>query len=423
MLKLEENNRLPDLDAFYLTGELALSGQLRPVKGVLSIALEAKRRRRQTLIVPMDNAAEAGVVEGINVYGASSLSEVVQFLRGDQVLEPVRSANGWFHAGFGEQELDFGEVKGQQHVKRAVEVAAAGGHNILCIGPPGSGKSMIAKRIPSILPPLTLREAIETTKVHSVCGLLNSEHRFVTSRPFRSPHHTISDAGLLGGTGQPAPGEVSLAHNGVLFLDELPEFHRSTLEVMRQPLEDGKVTISRAAGSLTFPSEFMLVAAMNPCPCGHYGDLRRECRCAPAQVQKYRNRLSGPLMDRIDIHVEVPAMELKDLTGNSVEEPSDSIRERVTHARFIQLKRFGEEGKVTCNARMTTRLLRKHCVLDADSMELLKQAVTNLNLSARAYDRIQKVARTIADLAGARRIQADHLAEAVQYRALDRSLW
>jgi magnesium chelatase family protein len=423
MLKLEENNRLPDLDGFYLTGELALSGQLRPVKGVLSIALEAKRRHRKTLIVPVDNAAEAGVVEGVNVYGAASLSEVVQFLRGDTVLEPVRSANGWFHAGFGEQELDFGEVKGQQHVKRAVEVAAAGGHNILCIGPPGSGKSMIAKRIPSILPPLTLREAIETTKVHSVCGLLNSEHRFVTSRPFRSPHHTISDAGLLGGTGQPAPGEVSLAHNGVLFLDELPEFHRSTLEVMRQPLEDGKVTISRAAGSLTFPSEFMLVAAMNPCPCGHYGDLRRECRCAPAQVQKYRNRLSGPLMDRIDIHVEVPAMELKDLTGNSVEEPSGSIRERVTHARFIQLKRFGEEGKVTCNARMTTRLLRKHCVLDAESMELLKQAVNNLNLSARAYDRIQKVARTIADLAGARRIQADHLAEAVQYRALDRSLW
>jgi magnesium chelatase family protein len=282
---------------------------------------------------------------------------------------------------------------------------------------------MIAKRIPSILPPLTLQEAIETTKVHSVCGLLNAEHRFVTSRPFRSPHHTISDAGLLGGTGQPTPGEVSLAHNGVLFLDELPEFHRSTLEVMRQPLEDGRVTISRASGSLTFPSEFMLVAAMNPCPCGHYGDLRRECRCAPTQVQKYRSRLSGPLMDRIDIHVEVPAMELKDMTGPAPEEPSAAIRERVARARFVQLKRFRDQIKITCNARMTPRLLRKHCALDSAGMELLKEAVTNLNLSARAYDRILKVARTIADLAGAPKIEVNHLAEAVQYRALDRSLW
>src|SRR6202047_1602567 len=380
LLKLEGNNRLPDLDAFCISGELALSGQLRPVKGVLSIALEAKRRKRQTLIVPLDNSAEAAVVEGVEVYGASSLSGVVHFLGGDFSLQPVRSTNSWSETGSGEQELDFGEVKGQQHVKRAVEVAAAGGHNILCIGPPGSGKSMIAKRIPSILPPLTLREESETTTIHSVCGLLNGEHRFVTSRPFRSPHHTISDAGLLGGTGQPAPGEVSLAHNGVLFLDELPEFHRSTLEVMRQPLEDGKVTISRAAGSLTFPSEFMLVAAMNPCPCGFFGDLKRECRCAPAQVQKYRNRLSGPLMDRIDIHVEVPAMELKDLTGTSVEEPSASIRERVTHARFLQLKRFSDETKVTCNARMTPRLLRKYCVLDSVGLALLDPAVTKLNL-------------------------------------------
>jgi magnesium chelatase family protein len=423
MLKLEANNRLPDLEPFCLTGELALSGQLRPVKGVLSIALEAKRRNRRTLIVPIHNATEAAVVEGVDVYGACSLSEVVQFLRGEKVLEPVRSTNGWPDATHTEQELDFAEVKGQHHVKRAVEVAAAGGHNILCIGPPGSGKSMIAKRIPTILPPLTLREAIETTKVHSICGLLNSQHRFVTSRPFRSPHHTISDAGLLGGTGQPTPGEVSLAHNGVLLQDELAEFHRSTLEVMRQPLEDGKVTISRAAGSLTFPAEFMLVAAMNPCPCGHHGDLRRECRCAPAQVQKYRNRLSGPLMDRIDIHVEVPAMELKDLTGTGLEEPSAAIRERVTRARFVQLKRFCEQVRITCNARMTPRLLRKYCVLDSAGMELLKEAVTNLNLSARAYDRILKVARTIADLAGAPKIQVDHLAEAVQYRALDRSLW
>jgi len=423
MLKLEAENRVPDLESFCISGELALSGELRPVKGVLSIALEARRRNRQTLIVPFQNAAEAAVVEGVDVYGATSLAEVVEFLRGQKVLEPVRSTNDWYTAGAADQELDFGEVKGQRHVKRAVEVAAAGGHNILCIGPPGSGKSMIAKRIPSILPPLTLREAIETTKIHSVCGLLDGQHRLVTTRPFRSPHHTISDAGLLGGSAQPNPGEVSLAHNGVLFLDELPEFHRSTLEVMRQPLEDGKVTISRAAGSLTFPSEFMLVAAMNPCPCGHYGNLRRECRCSPAQIQKYRNRISGPLLDRIDIHVEVPAIELKDLTESSIEEPSATIRERVAQARFIQLKRFSDQNKVSCNARMTPRLLRKHCILDSESMDLLQTAVSNLNLSARAYDRILKVARTIADLAGARKIAVDHIGEAVQYRTLDRNLW
>jgi magnesium chelatase family protein len=423
MLQAEVGNRLPDLKPFCLAGELALSGQLRPVKGVLSIALEAKRRNRRTLIVPVENAAEAAVVEGLEVFGVESLSDVVLFLRGEKILEPMQPINGWPREMLSDHDLDFAEVKGQAHVKRAVEVAAAGGHNLLMIGPPGSGKSMIAKRVPTILPPLTLAEAIETTKVHSICGLLNGNRRFVTTRPFRSPHHTTSNAGLLGGTGFPTPGEVSVAHNGVLFLDELPEFHRSTLEVMRQPLEDGQVTISRAARSVTFPAEFMLVAAMNPCPCGHYGDLRRECRCTPIQIQKYRNRLSGPLLDRIDIHVEVPAMELKDLTVASTEELSAMIRERVTRARFMQLKRLTAENKATCNARMTPRMIRKHCVLDVAGLELLKQAVTNLNLSARAYDRILKVARTIADLSGASRIQVDHLGEAVQYRTLDRSLW
>jgi magnesium chelatase family protein len=423
MLQAEANNRLPDLTPFCLVGELALSGQLRPVKGVLSIALEAKKRNRRVLIVPVENAPEAAVVEDLQVFGVESLSDVVMFLRGEIILEPVQPINGWSREVAGDEDLDFGEVKGQAHVKRAIEVAAAGGHNALLIGPPGSGKSMIAKRMPTILPPLSLSEAIETTKVHSVCGLLNSKRRFVTMRPFRSPHHTISNAGLLGGTSIPTPGEVSLAHNGVLFLDELPEFNRSTLEVMRQPLEDGHVTISRAAGSVTFPSEFMLIAAMNPCPCGHFGDLRRECRCTPTLVQKYRNKLSGPLLDRIDIHVEVPAMELKDLTVVSHEESSAIIRERVARARFVQLKRFSGEGNVTCNARMTSRMIRKFCQLDGPGLELLKRAVTDLNLSARAYDRILKVARTIADLSSASRIQVDHLGEAVQYRTLDRALW
>ena len=291
------------------------------------------------------------------------------------------------------------------------------------IGSPGSGKSMIAKRLPTILPPITMAEAIETTKIHSICGVLNGSRHFVTERPFRSPHHTVSDAGLLGGSAQPTPGEVSLAHNGVLFLDELPEFHRSTLEVLRQPLEDGKVTISRAAGSMTFPASFMLVAAMNPCPCGHYGNPRRECRCAPNQVQRYRSRLSGPLLDRIDIHVEVPAIEMNELTSTTEAEGSAAIRDRVRRARLVQQKRFAREGLIRNNGQMTTRLLKKHCRLDSDGIDLIRKAVTNLNLSARAYDRILKVARTIADLAGADQISAEHLGEAVQYRTLDRSLW
>jgi magnesium chelatase family protein len=421
MLQLNEQNRIPELDHCYLCGELGLSGELRPVKGALAIALEARRRRRERLIVPHQNVTEAAVVDGLSVYGATSLSEVVQFLRGEKELVPAPNQPWTTHQS--REEADFSEVKGQYHVRRAVEVAAAGGHNLLMIGPPGSGKSMIAKRVASILPPIGLEEAIEATKIHSICGLLKGDRQFVTTRPFRSPHHTISDIGLLGGSMHPTPGEVSLAHNGVLFLDELPEFNRSTLEVLRQPLEDGKVTVSRAAGSLTFPAAFMLIAAMNPCPCGHYGDTKRECRCSPMQVQKYRGRISGPLLDRIDIHVDVPAIDIKDLTGTMESERSELIRNRVTRARLIQRRRLRNEGRIGCNARLPTRLVHKYCQLDSASLELIKQAAVSLSLSARAYDRILKVARTIADLAGCERINAEHLSEAVQYRALDRNLW
>ncbi len=408
---------------FSFVGELALDGSVRPTKGVLPVALEARRRGKQALFVPAANALEAAMVNKIDIYGVQNLRETFQFLRGEIPLLPTRGNLTGFFASHQTYDVDFADVKGQGHVKRAIEVAVSGGHNILMIGPPGSGKSMLAKRIPTIIPPMSLDEAIETTKIHSIAGFLDGDRSFVATRPFRSPHHTISDIGLLGGGAFPTPGEVSLAHNGVLFLDELPEFKRSALEVMRQPLEDGKVTISRAAGSLTFPSEFMLVAAMNPCPCGYFGDLKRECRCSPIQVQRYRQRISGPLLDRIDLHIEVPAVEYRDVSSDRAEEHSANIRERVAQARNQQHDRFSRDTKTNCNARMTPRYLKGHCKLSSDSQELIRVAMTELNLSARAYDRILKVSRTIADLNGNVDILPEHVSEAIQYRTFDRTLW
>jgi magnesium chelatase family protein len=424
IVALSEQLKDGALEQCAIVGELALDGRVRPVKGILSLTLEAKNAGHRAILVPLDNAREASLVEGIYVYGVPNLREAIDLLKGDGNIPPEKIDRQEFFRQQSRYDIDFNDVKGQAHVKRALEVAVAGGHNALMIGPPGTGKSMLAKRLVTIMPPMTESEAIETTKVHSVAGLIDSNHSFIATRPFRSPHHTISDAGLLGGTSHPSPGEVSLAQNGILFLDELPEFRRSTLEVLRQPLEDGQVTISRAAGKFTFPSEFVLVAAMNPCPCGYLGDPKRECCCSPGQIEKYRQRISGPLLDRIDLHVEVPSVDYKQLSGSDGSgEDSQTIRKRVEGCRLIQQQRFTKHPAVATNSAMPAKLVRQHCQLEPESHALLEQAMNDLNFSARAHDRILKVSRTLADLDSAEQIQPQHLLEAIQYRSLDRNLW
>ena len=407
-----------NLDDFAIVGELALSGEVRSVTGALPIALCAREQGKRGLIVPADNAPEAAVVQGIEVYPAKTLREVAEFVSGKRELAPLKEDPSLLFQQHRNYDIDFTDVKGQESVKRALEVAAAGNHNVLMIGPPGSGKTLLAKRMPTILPGASLEECLETTKIHSICGLLPKGQALVATRPFRSPHHTTSSAGLLGGTANLTPGEISLANHGVLFLDELPEFHRDVLEALREPLEEGRVVISRATGTMTFPANFMLIAAMNPCACGYYGDPKRECRCSPSMITRYRNKISGPLLDRIDIHVDVPAVKYKEMAGEATGEPSEKIRGRVEYARVIQRERFSH-----ANARMSPKEIKKHCRLDDECQELLKMAMTELNLSARAYDRILKVSRTIADLDRSEAIQTQHIQEAIQYRSLDRQLW
>lgn len=408
------------LEGICVIGELALSGEVRRVRGVLPLALMAREQGYRALLVPPDNTEEAAVVAGLAVYPVRTLREAADFLAGDLTLQARRIDSASFFETHSLYEEDYSDVKGQEGAKRAIEVAMAGGHNLLAIGPPGTGKSMLAKRVPSILPPLTLDEALETTKIHSIAGTLPPHQALVARRPFRTPHHTISDAGLLGGGAHPMPGEVSLAHHGVLFLDELPEFHRNVLEVMRQPLEDGKVTIARAAASVTFPCQFTLVAAMNPCPCGYYGDTKKECRCSPHNIQRYRSKISGPLLDRMDIQIEVPSVSYQDLASLQKGESSAVIRERVMAARKIQQERFTHVKSVKCNAQMRSKEIQKYCHLAEGPQALLKMAISDLHFSARAYDRILKVARTIADLAGEAEIGEANISEAIQYRSLDR---
>lgn len=412
------------LNEYMLIGELGLDGKIKPVRAVLPIAIRARKEKFKGLIVPIDNIREAAVVNNLDVYGMDNLADVISFLNGNGNYEPmVVDTRKEFYEQQYTYEFDFSDVKGQQAVKRALEVAAAGSHNVILIGPPGSGKSMMAKRLPSILPPLSLAESLETTQIHSVAGKLGKNVSLISQRPFRSPHHTVSQIAMTGGTSKAMPGEVSLAHNGILFLDELPEFSKQTLEVLRQPLEDRKITIARANYSVEYPCSFMLVASMNPCPCGYYGDPTHHCVCTPGQIQRYTSRISGPLMDRMDLHVEVPVVPFKDLAKMQPGEPSSVIRDRVIKARRMQEERFKPFKGVYCNAQMTERMLHQFAEPDVASLDMLRMAMERLKLSARAYGRILKVARTIADLEGSEKVLSQHIAEAIGYRNLDRGDW
>lgn len=424
MLAASETITSDKLSRYLIMGELSLDGSIQPIKGVLPIAIKAREEEFDGLIIPQENAREAAVVNNLNVYGVSNIKEVIEFFNGTRELQPTLvNTREEFYAQQDKFDFDFADVKGQENVKRALEVAAAGGHNLIMVGAPGSGKSMMAKRLPSILPPLSLGESLETTKIHSVAGKLGRDSSLISQRPFRDPHHTISQVAMVGGGSFPQPGEISLAHNGVLFLDELPEFTRSVLEVLRQPLEDRRITISRVKSTIDYPASFMFVASMNPCPCGYYNHPTKACVCTPGQVQKYLNKISGPLLDRIDIQIEIVPVPFDKISDQRQGEPSAAIRERVIKARQIQEQRYTAHPGIYCNAQMTSRLLALYAQPDENGLRLLKNAMDRLNLSARAYDRILKVARTIADLEDSERVLSSHLAEAIGYRNLDRENW